>query len=572
MIYVPRCGNAIRLLATYSLACMFCGVFQPLVFAADKDGVVEGTAAGDVWDGNGIKMEFCWCPPGTFLMGSPKEEPDRPPLSGESQVEVTLTRGFWLAKYELTQSQWKQVTGISLADYRAKAGATLTNPAGLGDDLPLIEVVPADAELFCSKLMAVERKEKRLPKGWEYALPTEAQWEYACRAGTTTATSFGDKLSGKQANFSGDDPYNGAPRVAPLRRPAKVGSYPANAWGLHDMHGNVSEWCCDGAAMRNPGGVDPVAIDPNANKDYAKQYAYRGGSWAAGGAACRSAYRVRDSVPTQFTGFRIALVQTGAGPKPGSKSTTKSSEPIDSGAIQNQLLDSKILFELDAEGQVAAVTIGHAGAPINLTTLKLIGKVKTLKTLRSDAAFDHVSTEELTAIAAIKTLESIQLDSCDFQGSDFKKVATLPKLTKIHLIDSKLDDFGAKGLSTIKTLTVLSLNGNQISDAGLKALSNLKDLEELNVAKNREDRLNPTAATITDAGLAALKGLKHLKTLDLSGCKITDAGLKSLSSLKALETLKLANTKATPEGIAKLQQALTDCKIVTKDESSTAKE
>jgi hypothetical protein len=240
-------------------------------------------------------------------------------------------------------------------------------------------------------------------------------------------------------------------------------------------------------------------------------------------------------------------------------------------SLEQQLTTAKIAFELDSEGQITAVTIGHKDAPINVGTLKLIGKIKTLKSIRSDAAFDNVSTEELAAIGAIKSLETLSLDSCDFQGSDLKKLSTLPKLTKIDFVDSTLDDFGAKGLSTIKALTVLRLNGNQISDSGLKSLTNLKDLRELSVAKNREDRLNRNAS-ITDAGLAGLKGFKQLKSLDLSGNQITDAGLKSLSSLKTLETLKLANTKATSEGIAKLQQALTDCKIVTKDESSTSKE
>ncbi|HEY4260419.1 MAG TPA: hypothetical protein VGM98_09670 [Schlesneria sp.] len=240
--------------------------------------------------------------------------------------------------------------------------------------------------------------------------------------------------------------------------------------------------------------------------------------------------------------------------------------------LEQQLTAAKIAFELDSEGQITAVTIGHKEAPISVGTLKLLGKIKTLKSIRSDAAFDNVSTEELAAIGAIKSLETLSLDSCDFQGSDLKKLATLPKLTKIEFVDSTLDDFGAKGLSTIKTLKVLSLNGNQITDGGLKALCNMKELQELSVAKNREDRLKQNSSTISDAGLPSLKGLKQLKSLNLSGCLISDAGLKTLSSLKTLESLKLANTKATPDGIAKLQQALTDCKIVTKDESSTSKE
>ena len=100
------------------------------------------------------------------------------------------------------------------------------------------------------------RESGELPDGWEFRLPTEAQWEYACRAGTTTATSFGDALSSKQANFKGE-PYNGGEPGPSLGRAAPVGSYPANAWGLHDMHGNIFEWCRDWYHAQLPGGTDP---------------------------------------------------------------------------------------------------------------------------------------------------------------------------------------------------------------------------------------------------------------------------------------------------------------------------
>jgi sulfatase modifying factor 1 len=113
------------------------------------------------------------------------------------------------------------------------------------DEFPLYWVNFDEAGSFCKKLTAEARASGELPSGWEFRLPTEAQWEYACRAGTTTATSFGDTLSSKQANFDGEKPYNGAERKTALRLSTKVGSYPANAWGLHDMHGNVFEWCLD---------------------------------------------------------------------------------------------------------------------------------------------------------------------------------------------------------------------------------------------------------------------------------------------------------------------------------------
>ena len=117
-----------------------------------------------------------------------------------------------------------------------------------------------DANAFCRKLTEPERQAGRLPAGWEYRLPTEAQWEYACRAGTVTATAFGDSLSSRQANFNGNNPYNGAENGPNLTRTAEVGTYPANAWGLHDMHGNVWEWCRDWYQRKLPGGNDPEAL------------------------------------------------------------------------------------------------------------------------------------------------------------------------------------------------------------------------------------------------------------------------------------------------------------------------
>src|SRR5262245_12126782 len=155
-----------------------------------------GSKAGDEREVAGIKL--CWCPAGKFTMGSPPDEPER--RLGEDQVEVTLTKGFWTGKYEVTQGQWKRVFG--------KLPGELTAELPEGDDYPLGNVNFAEAEAFCQMLTELGRKSGDLPEGWEFRLPTEAQWEYACRAGTTTATAFGDKLGSKQANVK-NKPYNG---------------------------------------------------------------------------------------------------------------------------------------------------------------------------------------------------------------------------------------------------------------------------------------------------------------------------------------------------------------------------
>jgi sulfatase modifying factor 1 len=247
-------------------------------------------------------MEICWCPAGRFTMGSPPGEPERRP--GEDPVEVTLTRGFWIGKYEVTQAQWKRVAG----DFPAK----LT--AGEGDDFPVYSINFAEAEGFCEKLTREARASGELPGGWEFRLPTEAQWEYACRAGTRAATAFGDSLTRKQANFEGK-PYGGADEGPSLKRAAPVGGYAANPWGIHDMHGNVFEWCRDWYHARLPGGVDPdlLSAKPSAerNRDGTFSRVRRGGCWADPGWPCRSAFRLRFEPERRadHIGFRVVLVR-----------------------------------------------------------------------------------------------------------------------------------------------------------------------------------------------------------------------------------------------------------------------
>jgi sulfatase modifying factor 1 len=262
----------------------------------------RGRAAGEARTVDTI--DLYWCPPGRFVMGSPRSEPERRP--GEDQVEVTLTRGFWMAKYETTQGLWQRVAGA--------LPGPLTKELPAGDDLPVGNVNFAETEDFCRRLTERSRKSGELPGDWEFRLPTEAQWEYACRAGTTTATSFGDSLSSTQANFKGK-PYNGGEPGPSLNRAAPVGSYPANPWGLHDMHGNTFEWCRDWYHARLPGGTDP---DLYAARDTAQRSEHgdisrvrRGGCWSDEGWPCRSAFRVRFEPERRYDhiGFRVVVVQ-----------------------------------------------------------------------------------------------------------------------------------------------------------------------------------------------------------------------------------------------------------------------
>ncbi|MDF1814904.1 MAG: CHAT domain-containing protein [Verrucomicrobiales bacterium] len=245
---------------------------------------------------------FCWCPAGTFQMGSPVGEARRE--IDETLHDVTLTRGFWLAKYECTQAQWKAVMGRNPSHFK-------------GDDLP-VELVSWDsAQQYIAKLNG----EDGPGNGLRFALPTEAQWEYGCRAGTTTAFSFGNVLDGSQANCNGNYPYGTNSKGPDLQKTSPVGSYGPNQWGLCDMHGNVNEWCEDwyGNDFYSPGQRDPkgplVGSLPDtyrvANVDSLSPHRVRrGGAWRVIPMYCRSARRIGDGSRANRSnslGFRLAV-------------------------------------------------------------------------------------------------------------------------------------------------------------------------------------------------------------------------------------------------------------------------
>ncbi len=246
--------------------------------AADK---FIGKEAGQIRDDNGLKIKLVWCPPGKFKMGTPRTERNR--FWEEGQVDVALPNGFWLGKYEVTQSEWKQL--MSTEPWKGDGNMKV------GDAFPATYVSWADAVEFCCKLTEQERKAGRLSEGWEYTLPTEAQWEYACRAETKTNFSFGDDESklGEYAWF-GDREKN----VKQYAHP--VGEKKSNPWGLHDMHGNVWEWCRDTYAIKVPtGALNPARV-------------IRGGSWYSGWSHCDSASRGRELPDARnvYDGFRLA--------------------------------------------------------------------------------------------------------------------------------------------------------------------------------------------------------------------------------------------------------------------------
>ena len=209
------------------------------------------------------------------MMGSPADEPNR--QNNETQRPVTLSKGFWMLETEVTQGMWMSVMG--------------NNPSSnKGLNFPVTDVSWNDCQEYIKKLNEL----KVAPAGYRFSLPTEAQWEYACRAGTTTAYHFGSTLTQRQANFSGGQTRD-------------VGSYPANAWGLKDMHGNVWEWCLDWYDDYPSGAViDPTGAERGSFR------VIRGGCWFYFALRCRSAYRGY-FVPAYgdfVIGLRLSLVNT----------------------------------------------------------------------------------------------------------------------------------------------------------------------------------------------------------------------------------------------------------------------
>jgi formylglycine-generating enzyme required for sulfatase activity len=278
---------------------------------ATKIAAAALTRAGEEQKDNGLGMIFCWCPPGEFTMGGGAIGPSGRYL-GPEPARVTLTRGFWIGKYEVTQAQWQRVMHKTLSDQRAMdpkqprplGDYSMRVHAGMGPDYPIYFTSYAEALEFCRRLTSAERQAGRLESEWAYSLPTEAQWEFACRAGTTTATAFGNRLGSVQANFDGTVPFNHAPAGPFLHSTTPVGSYPANAWGVHDMHGNVWEWCLDGYTRTLAGGTDPFGGEPSMGP------VIRGGCWYEEGHRCLSTTRFAGRVNGRGSGlgFRVALI------------------------------------------------------------------------------------------------------------------------------------------------------------------------------------------------------------------------------------------------------------------------
>ena len=247
--------------------------------------------------GDDLGLDMVSVPGGTFTMGSLPEEPERSKAEGPQQ-KVTVP-GFLMGRYPVTQAQWRFVAGLPQVKQSLKP-----DPARFkGDKHPVEQVSWYDAVEFCARLSVHTQR--------DYGLPSEAQWEYACRAGTTTTFYFGSIVTTEVANYNGNYTYNNSPKGEYREQTTPVDHFGlANAFGLCDMHGNVYEWCQDHYHSSYEGAPKDgrAWVDENAEENASR--VLRGGAWDLNPRYCRSAdrYFYFPRVSSYIIGFRVVCV------------------------------------------------------------------------------------------------------------------------------------------------------------------------------------------------------------------------------------------------------------------------
>lgn len=239
-----------------------------------------------------IDLEMLKIPGGTFLMGAPEEEESS--YTDERPQHKVIVAPFFMGKYPVTQAQWRAVANLPKVDRDFDP-----DPARFrGDNRPVERVSWHDAVEFCRRLSQ--------HSGRDYRLPSEAEWEYACRAGTTTPFHFGETITTDLANYDGNYTCGGGEKGVYRKETTKVGSFPPNAFGLYDMHGNVWEWCADDWHSNYEGAPTDGSAWLIGNGT--KNKTLRGGSWNVSPGICRSAIRLNltPGYANNRLGFRVA--------------------------------------------------------------------------------------------------------------------------------------------------------------------------------------------------------------------------------------------------------------------------
>ncbi|NQV26316.1 MAG: SUMF1/EgtB/PvdO family nonheme iron enzyme [Rhodopirellula sp.] len=443
----------------------------------------------------GAKITFMLIPPGEFLMGSsPEEKKHFIDLGGRrgliedelDSARTVIRQPFYLGRYEVTQAQWEVLTG--------------SLPAGLPDGEkesanPINHVSWEDIQELLTRM-----NEQTSPANMTFVLPTEEQWEYACRAGTTTYWSSGNEES-TLSEFAW---------VAQNKNPAPVGKLKPNAWNLFDMHGNVAEQCARPGHYR--GGHRP--IDASSAR-----------------AAAAAASRLQSDHRGGFYGFRLAMTIDTAQVKPSWAPPDDPNRAAAEWALQT--------------GGSVTTSLGEFKDADPLPERDFV--VVRLTSGNNNTVTDH----DLECLNGLTSLTSLNVKGQQITDEWLTHVEQLKNLEKLIVISSNMSDAGLVHLKGLSNLNQLELIANrQLSGTGFQHLA------ESNVTV-----LHCNQSSITDAGLQHLKSMTQLVELQLMGTQVTDDGLQHLSGLTNLKRIMLDGTKVTAAGIAELQKALPDCEI-----------
>jgi len=543
---------------------------------------------------NSIGMRFMLIPPGEFDRGSTAEEvtaalaamPDswrsyRERVPTETpRHRVRISRPFWMAACEATQREYQQVTGTNPSGFAA-AGEKADRVSGRDTShYPVERVSWHEAVEFCRRLSAATAEQLHT-----YRLPTEAEWEYACRAGSTTRWCCGDDET--ELNDYAWCLSNGQAKTHP------TGEKRANAWGLHDMHGNVWEWCADWFGPY----PDRPCVDPSGPTE-GELRVFRSNPFQAPPMCQRSAYREKLD-PEKFNssgGFRVVCeiaASTASHPRLVANEPPVTREPAAAPADARQAIQrvyqlggqvrdaaslgkpayasadqvpldgARLAVELPLDGEatdddVARLSclpqiegIGLSGDMLTDQAVRCVAKWKNLRDLYVFRA-SKITEEGLACLESHPTLDEVSIVFMRLTDAGLDRLAKIPHLSRVNLARSQITDAGiARLVEQHPNLVTLMLSECKLTDRSLESAGRCASLYTLHA----------TGWNISDTGLSHLSGCARLKSLHFERTPITDAGLVRLTELKALGDLNLIGTQVTEAGVAKLQAALPNCKI-----------
>ncbi|MEZ5948428.1 MAG: SUMF1/EgtB/PvdO family nonheme iron enzyme [Planctomycetaceae bacterium] len=560
---------------------------------------------------NSIGMKFRLIPPGEFLMGSTPEEIEAAlPIAGDDQTwqdcirsegprhKVILTQPFYLGTSEVTQSQFQRIMETNPSLF-SQGGEWADSVQSLDTaNFPVETVEWEAAREFCQQLVRREGLQPaatttngiRFPFGPDpYRLPSEAEWEFACRAGSTTQFSTGENSADLTKIGWFDDNS--------MERTHQTGELPANGFGLHDMHGNVWEWVLDDWLSDSyTARAEQPTINPIGPQTKNSEHMTRGGNWVSYAEACRSASRssASSAYDSSLIGFRVAM-SVDAVRDLMRRESDKNNTPLSSNNPDQKLAEWVI-----AQGGSVTLSVSDDSQTRVLRNLKSIDELPKQPFVVGDifliglSSIDDDAVNTLRGLCPQGSLYVLELRDTSISDRAVERLAgmsirylgmsetritdkcvqALPlirDLSQLHLGGTRISDPACATLSEMKNIEFLGLGGTRITAEGVKQISRLPALSRLEIMSNPQiddDALKAlaehptlrtllvTSTSVTDVGVSALKNprLEHIELANNS--QITPAGLSALSHLVSLRGFNLDNvpTAVTDERISVLSQ------------------